>query len=279
MDDDLPHAIATSAQRLTALAGGAMPEVAVLLGSGWGEALDGVWQPGDGLDYAELPGFPALQVRGHTGRVTIARVGERRVVVLEGRQHAYETGRCDGMKGAIRALAAAGVRALVQTQAVGSLDPALPQGALMLVTDHLNLPQRSPLEGEHGDARFVDMTNAYDPALREQAQACAARAGVTLHEGVYAWMLGPQFETPAEIRMLRLLGAHAVGMSLVPETLLARRAGLRVLAVAMVTNLAAGLPGAPALSHGTTLAGARAGAVHAARLMREWLSRPLPEAP
>jgi len=186
--------------------------------------------------------------------------------VLAGRKHAYESGEADAMAGAIRTLAAAGVQALVQTNAAGSLDAAMRPGELMLISDHLNLPQRSPLFGETSDRRFVDMSAAYDPALRALAQAAAQRAGQPLHEGVYAWVMGPQFETPAEIRMLRAFGAQAVGMSTVPETIIARHAGLRVLALSMITNMAAGMA-AETLSHARTLAGAAAGSERAVQLL------------
>jgi len=144
------------------------------------------------------------------------------------------------------------------------------------LSDHLNLPQRSPLVGEGGSERFVDMVDAYDPRLRRAALAAAARRGIPLHEGVYAWVLGPQFETPAEIRMLRTLGARAVGMSTVPETILARWLGLRVLALSLVTNLAAGLSDEQ-LSHAHTLAQAQAAGATAAALL-EALLQALPEA-
>jgi purine-nucleoside phosphorylase len=213
-----------------------------------------------------LPAFPALAVDGHAGLLRAGRLGGVQVLVLAGRQHAYETGHADGMKGAIRSLAAVGVRVLVQTNAAGSLDAALRPGELMLVSDHLNLPQRSPLFGESGDQRFLDMSAAYDPLLREQARAAAAGAGVPLHEGIYAWVMGPQFETPAEIRMLQAFGARAVGMSTVPETIVARHAGLRVLALSLLTNMAAGMA-AQALSHAQTLAGAAADSERALRLL------------
>lgn len=170
------------------------------------------------------------------------------------------------MKGAIAALAAAGVEVLVQTNAAGSLDETIRPGQLMLVSDHLNLVQRSPLVGETGAARFVDLRDAYDPALRAQAREAARRAGIALHEGVYAWVLGPQFETPAEIRMLQRLGAQAVGMSTVPETILARHRGLRVLAFSLLTNMGCGLQ-AEALSHAHTLGVAGAAAPRAVALL------------
>ena len=256
-------AIEASAARLRAT--GCRPRIAVLLGSGWGPFADRVAQAAN-VPYAELPAFPALGVAGHAGRVVLGRIGPHEVALLAGRQHAYETGEPTGMKGAIRTLAALGVQVLVQTNAAGSLDPALPPGTPMLIADHLNLPQRSPLVGDTGDARFVAMADAYDAALRAQARAAAVDLGTPLAEGVYAWALGPQFETPAEIRMLRLLGARVVGMSTVPETILARHAGLRVLALSLVTNMAAGLSD-EALSHAHTLATAQAASAHAAALL------------
>ncbi len=250
--------------RIRALASAAQPRVAVLLGSGWG-ALTRQLTEARCLPYAELPGFPGAGVAGHAGELWLGRLGAREVVVLSGRRHAYEDGCADGMKGVLRTLRVLGVQVLVQTNAAGSLDAAMPTGSLMLLSDHLNMVQRSPLMGEGGSERFVDMARAYDPALRAVARAVAADRGVALHEGVYAWMLGPQFETPAEIRMLQTLGARAVGMSTVPETILARWLGLRVLALSLVTNLAAGLSD-ETLSHAHTLtqaeaAGERAGAL------------------
>jgi purine-nucleoside phosphorylase len=253
--------IETSAAHLRQRLGARRPRIAVLLGSGWGPFADAVQDAVD-VPYAELPAFPALAIGGHAGRLRAGRIGAVEVVVLAGRQHTYENGNPDGMKGAIRTLAALGVRVLVQTNAAGSLDPAMRPGALMLLSDHINLPQRSPLVGEAGDGRFVDMSDAYCPALREQALRAAATVGVVLHQGVYAWALGPQFETPAEIRMLRALGAQAVGMSTVPETILARHAGVRVLALALLTNMAAGME-AEVLSHAHTLAGAQAASTRA----------------
>lgn len=251
---DLADPVAASATRLRAT--GCAPRIAVVLGSGWG----GLTQRVEGaveVPYAELPAFPRPSVGGHAARVVLGRIGPHEVALLAGRQHPYEGGRADGMNGALRTLAALGVQTLVLTNAAGSLDPALPPGGLMLISDHLNLPQRSPLWEERDDRRFVDMTDAYAPALRARARAAASRVGVELHEGVYAWVIGPQFETPAEIRMLRTLGAQAVGMSTVPETIVARHAGLHVLGLSMVTNMAAGL-GAEQLSHAQTLRQAQA---------------------
>jgi purine-nucleoside phosphorylase len=249
--------IARSARTLRASAGDAgVPPTAVLLGSGWGGLVDRV-EAGLTLDYTELPAFPSLSVGGHAGRLVMGRIGGRPVMVLAGRKHAYETGEPTAMKGVIRTLAAVGVRTLVQTNAAGSLHTALAPGQVMLLADHLNLVQRSPLVGEPGNARFVDMAEAYDPGLRDTARRVAETRGQPLREGIYAWLLGPQFETPAEIRMLQRLGADAVGMSTVPETILARHAGLRVLALSLITNMGCGLA-AESLSHAHTLQVAQA---------------------
>lgn len=265
----LADAIEASAARLRST--GLAPRTAVLLGSGWGAVAEQVEGAVD-IPYAELPAFPALAVGGHAGVVRLGRLGGREVAVLAGRKHAYETGEADGMKGAIRSLAALGVQVLVQTNAAGSMDPAMRPGELMLITDHLNLVQRSPLFHETGDSRFVDMSAAYDPALAAQALAVAAARGQTLHQGVYAWVMGPQFETPAEIRWLRSTGAQAVGMSTVPETILARHAGLRVLALSMLTNMAAGMAD-ESLSHAHTLATAKGASAAAAGLLADVVAR------
>ena len=265
-DTDLSDAIARSAERLrSALAGAPVPAVAVVLGSGWDVVAERIADPVD-VPYAELPAFPVLGVAGHAGAVRLGRLGGRPVALLRGRKHAYETGDPAGMKGAIRSLAALGVGTLVLTNAAGSLNPEMRPGTLMMLSDHLNIVQRSPLHGETDNRRFVDLGAAYDPALRDQAASAASEAGIELHEGVYAWVLGPQFETPAEIRMLQRLGADAVGMSTVPETILARHAGLKVLAFSLFTNMGAGLE-AETLSHAHTLAQARAAGALAAGLL------------
>jgi purine-nucleoside phosphorylase len=263
---DLATAVDTSAGLLRARLGERRPRIAVLLGSGWGPFADAVTDAVT-VPYAELPAFPRLAIGGHAGLLKAGRIGRQELIVLAGRKHTYETGEADGMKGVIRTLAALGVELLVQTNAAGSLDHAMPPGTVMLVEDHINLVQRSPLVGEPGDGRFVDMGTAYDATLRLQAQAAAVAAtGHALPVGVYAWVLGPQFETPAEIRMLQRLGAQAVGMSTVPETILARHAGLKVLALSLMTNMAAGLS-AETLSHGHTMATAQAASERAVALL------------
>jgi purine-nucleoside phosphorylase len=254
-----PELIEQSAALLRTRLGARRPKIAVLLGTGWGPFAAHV-QDAVEVPYAELPAFPVLAIGGHAGRLKAGRVGDgsgsTEVVVLAGRKHSYETGHPDGMKGVIRTLAAIGVQVLVQTNAAGSMDATMRPGELMLITDHLNVVQRSPLVGEPGDGRFIDMGAAYDPMLCIQARAAVAKAGHPMREGVYAWVLGPQFETPAEIRMLRGFGAQAVGMSTVPETILARHAGLRVLAFSLMTNMAAGME-AEVLSHAHTMATAQ----------------------
>ncbi len=256
-------AVAQSAARVRA--SGRTPRIAVLLGSGWHDFSSAVRDAAT-LRYADLPAFPAPQIDGHPGTLVLGRCGTHEIAVLAGRKHAYEDGAADAMKGPIAMLAACGVQVLVQTNAAGSLDAAMRPGQLMLLSDHLNIAQRSPLLGDSGSERFVDLRDAYDAALRRQAHAAAQRRGATLHEGVYAWVLGPQFETPAEIRMLQRLGAQAVGMSTVPETILARRFGMRVLALSMMTNMGCGLQDEH-LSHAHTLASAQAASARAVPLL------------
>ena len=265
----LQQRIDASVDHIRRVAPGRSPKLAIVLGSGWDGIADLVLDPVD-IAYADLPAFPALGVAGHAGTLRLGRIGSadnaRDVALLRGRQHAYETGDAAGMKGAIRTLAALGCSTLLLTNAAGSLEPHMPPGSLMLISDHLNIVQRTPLHDEPGADRFVDMGAAYNATLRDQAAAAAVEVGVELHEGVYAWVLGPQFETPAEIRAFRLLGADAVGMSTVPETILARHANLRVLALSLITNMGAGLS-AEQLSHAHTLAQAEAASSTASGLL------------
>jgi purine-nucleoside phosphorylase len=244
--------LATAVATLRERAPKARPQVAVVLGSGWGGLAAHVEEPLR-VPYADLEGFPHAGVAGHAGEVLLGRIGTRQVAILCGRKHAYEDGDVKAMKVPLLALRELGCEVLVLTNAAGSLDSRMPPGSLMVLNDHINLPQRSPLVGESGADRFVDMVNAYDPGLRETALSVARRGGVEIHEGVYLWCLGPQFETVAEIRMFRQLGADAVGMSTVPETILARRAGMKVLAISLMTNMAAGMS-EENLSHAHTLA-------------------------
>jgi purine-nucleoside phosphorylase len=250
---------------LAARAAGFVPRIAVVLGSGWGGLTAHIQDPVR-IPYAELPGFPAAGVAGHGGELWLGHIGPQAVAVMSGRKHGYETGAVDGMKLPLQALYGMGCRVLVQTNAAGSLRADLPPLSLMAISDHLNLPQRSPLVGENGSERFVSMVDAYDPALLVHALARAAERGTSLQSGVYAWAFGPQFETPAEIRMLVRLGADAVGMSTVPETILARHLGLRVLALSLITNMGAGLS-QEQLSHAHTLSQAAAASQNASAVL------------
>lgn len=229
------------------------------------------------LAYADIPGFPTAAVSGHGGTLHRGCVAGRPVVLFEGRAHAYETGNAAAMQVPIATAKALGAEALLLTNSAGSLMEAAGPGSLVALTDHLNLSGLNPLIGEPSDARFVPMTNAYDEGLRALLHETAASCGVPLHEGVYAWFSGPSFETPAEVRMAGRLGADLVGMSTVPETILARFLGLKVAAVSVVTNFAAGIGGGDP-HHAETKAVAAHAANDLASLVTGFLSRlPLPE--
>jgi purine-nucleoside phosphorylase len=243
------------------------PRIAVVLGSGWGGLTDHITDAVQ-IPYTDLPGFPQPTVAGHSATLWLGHIGTQPVAVMSGRKHGYESGAVDGMAVPLQVLKALGCHTLVQTNAAGSVRPDMPPQSLMLVTDHLNLPQRSPLVGTSGSERFVNMVNAYDFELNRLAAHTAKAQGAMLFEGVYAWFLGPQFETPAEIRMTRLLGADAVGMSTVPETILARHLGMRVLALSFITNFGAGMS-SENLSHAHTLSQAQEGSARASRLLAD----------
>jgi purine-nucleoside phosphorylase len=247
------------------------PKVGVILGSGLGPMADDVTDA-TAIDYRDLPGFPRPSVEGHAGRLSLGKIGETPVAVLQGRAHYYEHGRADAMKVPVRTLHALGCEALVLTNAGGSLDPAMGPGSVMLITDHINLVQSSPLYDESGNSRFVDMVGAYDVDLQQRARAAALSAGVTLHEGVYVWFSGPHFETPAEVRFARLIGGTAVGMSTVPEVILARQVGMKVAGFSIITNLGAGMSSAP-LSHEQTMTVAAGAAVDLRRLLNRLIAR------
>lgn len=259
----------TAAAAIRAAAGPAPIDCAIVLGTGLGPLADRV-EAAAALAYADLPGFPPAGVSGHAGRLVIGTLEGRRVAVLQGRAHVYEKGDARAMKPVVDTLAELSVGALLLTNAAGSLRPDMPAGSIMTVEDHIALFGPNPLIGTGGDARFVPMNDAYDPGLRTAIAHGAARRRIALFEGVYAWGTGPSFETPAEIRALRMLGADAVGMSTVPEVILARHAGLRVAALSMITNLAAGLA-AEAPSHAETKAAAALGAAGMEAVIRGFL--------
>jgi purine-nucleoside phosphorylase len=246
-----------AAKRLAEHFAGTIPELAIVLGSSLGGLADGVVSPRT-LSYQEFAGFPVPSVSGHAGELVTGTLSGRPVLMLKGRAHAYEHGDAAAMRPVIEALAQCGIKRLLLTNAAGSLRPSVGPGSIMLITDHINLAGMSPLFGETGDHRFVSLTNAYDAALAEKLRAAAKAEGVALAEGVYAWFSGPMFETPAEIRMAAIMGAHAVGMSTAPETILARRFGLTVAALSVITNLGAGIGGASPSHEETKREGAKA---------------------
>jgi xanthosine phosphorylase len=244
------------------------PRLGVILGSGLGGVADAL-EDAVSIPYPELPGFPEPGVAGHGGRLVLGRLGGLPVACLQGRRHVYEGGPPTGMAAAVRALRRAGAEALFATNAAGSLRPENGPGSLMAICDHINLLGINPLTGPNDEAigpRFPSLRDAYDPELRARLQAVAGGLGIRLPEGVYLATAGPSFETPAEIRAFRTLGADAVGMSTVPEVILARHAGLRVAAVSAITNLAEGM-GGEALSHEQTLHHAAAAAADLTRLI------------
>ena len=242
---------------------------AIVLGTGLGGLADAA-EEAVAIPFSDLPGFPQASVSGHAGRLVIGRIGGRRVLLVQGRAHTYERGDARAMKPVIDTLAELGAGALLLTNAAGSLRPDMPPGSIMVIEDHIALFGPNPLIGEPGDGRFVPMNDAYDPALREMIAHGAARRRIALFEGVYAWVTGPSFETPAEIRALSVLGAQAVGMSTVPEVILARHAGLKVAGLSLITNLAAGLA-AEAPSHAETKAAALEGGAAMEAVIRGFL--------
>ncbi len=249
---------------------GLVPRLAIVLGSGLGSLVDGVTDPVR-VPYAELEGFPVSGVTGHAGELVAGYLGSQPVIMLSGRAHYYEKGDARAMRFPLQVLKGIGVQSLILTNAAGSVREDMPPGSVMQITDHINYSGMNPLIGEHGDQRFVGMTNAYDADLALKMRNAAIRAGVTLFQGVYMWFSGPSFETPAEIRMARTLGADAVGMSTVPEVILARYFGLRVAAASVVTNYGAGMTGGE-LSHEETKDMAPVGGVRLAAVLREMLA-------
>jgi purine-nucleoside phosphorylase len=251
---DAARRAAAAAARWTELSGVARHDVALVMGSGWVPAADALGAPEVEVPVTELPGFLPPAVAGHAGRVRSVQVGAQRVMVLLGRTHLYEGRGVEPVVHGVRTAAAAGCRAVVLTNAAGGVREGLSVGQPVLVSDHLNLTSCSPLTG----ARFVDLVDLYSARLR----AVVRDVDPSLEEGVYAALPGPHYETAAEIRMLRTMGADLVGMSTALEAIAARAEGMEVLAVSLVTNLAAGMTGQP-LDHAEVL---EAGAASAARV-------------
>jgi purine-nucleoside phosphorylase len=250
----------------------AAPRLGVVLGSGlgaFGDSLDGLVK----VPYADLPHMPSPAVAGHSGNFCFGAVGGVPILCMQGRVHLYEGHPVDKVVQGVRAMARLGVEAVLLTNASGGLEATWNRGDLMVIRDHLNLTGTSPLVGPADESlgpRFPDMTAAYDPALRAALHEAGRRAGVPLREGVYAGLLGPQYETPAEVRMVGLLGAQAVGMSTVSEVIALRHMGVRVAALSCITNLAAGIGGAP-LDHAEVEATAKARRGELMAILREWI--------
>jgi purine-nucleoside phosphorylase len=254
---------------------GRAPQLALVLGSGLGGLVDHV-EDAVRIPYADLPGFPKSGVTGHAGALVAGDISGLPVILLAGRAHYYEHGNPAAMRPAIEVLAGIGVTTLILTNAAGSLKAEMPPGSVMLIEDHINFSGTNPLIGEATERRFVGMSAAYDRPLRDALERAAKKAGEVLHKGVYMWFSGPTFETPAEIRMARVLGADAVGMSTVPEVIIARFMGLRVAACSIVTNLAAGMA-AGELSHDETKDMAPVGGEKMARILKQLFEEGLPD--
>lgn len=219
------------------------PKTAVILGSALGSVVDIVQAPLI-IPYGELEGFPVPKISGHAGNLYVGQIGGQEVAVLAGRAHPYESGNAGVMRPVLEQLKAVGIETIILTNAAGSLKLSIPPGSIMLMTDHINYSGMNPLIGQHGDENFVPMTDAYGPTLRKRFLAAAKKEKISLKQGVYVWFSGPSFETPAEIKMAQIIGGSAVGMSTAPECIMARRLGLKVAGLSVITNLGAGIRGA-----------------------------------
>jgi purine-nucleoside phosphorylase len=246
-------------------------DLGIILGTGLGPLAEDIQNPVR-IRYENIPGFPAGNVSGHAKELVAGELNGKRVVALNGRSHYYEKGDSSVMRIPVATLVGLGCKALLVTNAAGSLHEELGPGSLSLITDHINYSGRDPLIGDSDDGRFVSLTDAYDPALRKKMLAAAKAEKISIGQGVYVWFSGPSFESPAEIRMARIIGGDIVGMSTVPEVILARRFGMRVLAMSMLTNLAAGIKGSSP-SHDETKAVAATGGLAMRRVVTNFIGR------
>ena len=258
----------TLADQIKGVAGPELVQIGLILGSGLGHIADQV--DGVAIPYSDLPGFPHAGVSGHNPNLVIGNLDGVRVAVFGGRAHYYESGRGDAMRLPLEVLKELGADTMIATNAAGSLRADMPTGSIMCLSDHINFSGLNPLIGEPTDARFVPMKDAYDPATRKALRTAADTANVEMADGIYAWYSGPSFETPAEIRAIAMLGADAVGMSTVPEVILARFLGLKAAAISTITNMAAGLSD-EAISHEHTKAMAPIGAAKLEKVLRGYL--------
>ncbi|MEO8878499.1 MAG: purine-nucleoside phosphorylase [Polyangiaceae bacterium] len=263
--DDTTYAISSRVQL--------KPRVGLVLGSGlgaFGDSLDDLQK----IPYAELPHLPSSTVVGHAGNFCFGNVGGVPVACMQGRMHLYEGHPVATIVHGVRTMARLGVKTVLLTNAAGGLDPTWSAGDLMLITDHLNLTGTSPLLGPNDDTmgpRFPDMTHAYDPDLQRALREVAAKENIAIREGIYAALLGPTYETPAEVRMLRGLGAQAVGMSTALEVIALRHMSVRVGALSCITNMAAGISG-EALDHSEVEATAKRKREDLLKLLRGWIA-------
>ena len=248
---------------------GLLPRHAVVLGSGLGSLVDAVDVVAR-IPYADLKGFPVSAVSGHAGELVAGKLNGVAVIMLSGRVHYYEKGDAAVMRYPLEVLKGIGVRKLILTNSAGSLREDLVPGSVMRISDHINFSGSNPLIGEESDGRFVGMTNAYDAKMAAAMDAAAEKSGIPLKSGVYMWFSGPSFETPAEIRMARIMGADAVGMSTVPEVILARFLGFDVAAASVITNYGAGMTGGE-LSHLETKNMAPVGGARLATILKEMI--------
>jgi len=248
------------------------PRLGIILGSGFQGVLDAI-QPTAEIPYSKLPDFPKPSVPGHTGKVVCGTLGAIHVVALAGRVHFYEGHSMEAVTFGVRVLAQLGVESVLVTNAAGGMNARHRVGDLMMLTDHINFMGVNPLRGAAGVSgnRFVDLTQAYDTGLQALLRRAARQVRVPLRQGVYLAVTGPSYETPAEVRALRRLGADAVGMSTVPEVIAARQEGLRVAGLSCITNLAAGIGGAP-LNHEEVLAAGAQVSAKASRLLQRFAS-------
>lgn len=264
--------ILSAAKRIEQAAGGRL-DMAIVLGSGLGEST-GFMEIESRLPYSEIPGFLKPTIAGHAGEMLLGHAAGLRVAAMRGRFHMYEGHDLSDVVLPVRSLICAGASTVMLTNAAGGVNEGFEPGDLMLISDHINMTGRNPLIGANDPdlgVRFPDMTCAYDAELRGIARKSAQQLGMTLREGVYAWLTGPSYETPAEIRMMRTMGADAVGMSTVPEVIAARHMGARVMGISCITNMAAGVTG-KSLDHAEVTEVGRRAAGDFMRLVRQTIA-------
>ncbi len=245
------------------------PQIALVLGSGLGEFADSIEKIAE-ISYDKLEGFSISAVEGHAGKLILGTVGGVQIIAMQGRVHYYENAQVEAMKVPIHCFKELGCEMIILTNAAGSLDTNAGPGSVMVINDYINFTGVSPLFSETGNERFVNMVNAYDKDLRHKIHAIAEDNNIHLSKGVYAWMCGPQFETPAEINALRVLGVNAAGMSTVPETIIARQQEMKVLALSVITNYAAGMDDGE-LSHEQTMKYANKAASNFKTILTEFI--------